>query len=68
MRILSEMIVQLGWNDLKDSETEHGLFIGQTDEEVADCVLRLVKLLRKPSHVPFLAPIILREIHYRIRR
>jgi hypothetical protein len=65
-RLLSELIVQLNWKDIDGNATHRGLFVGTTTAELADCALRLVRLLDKPNDVPFLAPVVLREIHYRL--
>ncbi|MGE4314013.1 MAG: AraC family transcriptional regulator N-terminal domain-containing protein [Pseudobdellovibrionaceae bacterium] len=43
-----------------------GMFVGQTDSSLADSVLRLARLLEKPEDIPLLAPMICREIHYRL--
>lgn len=43
-----------------------GLFVGDLDEATLDSVLRLARLLRCPREVPVLAPLLLRELHYRI--
>ena len=65
-RLLSELTVQLNWKDIDGNATHRGLFVGTTTAELADCALRLVRLLDKPSDVPSLAPVVLREIHYRL--
>ena len=36
------------------------------DNELLDAVTRLAELLRKPDQIPFLAPLIMREIYYRL--
>ncbi|ABI76703.1 transcriptional regulator, AraC family [Hyphomonas neptunium ATCC 15444] len=40
------------------------VFVGQVDEMLADCALRLVKLAHTPKAVPLLYPSIMREICY----
>ncbi len=39
-----------------------GVFVGDMDGPLADCVLRLVRLLATPQAIPVLAPAIKREI------
>jgi AraC-like DNA-binding protein len=39
-------------------------FVAKVDEPLADCILRLVKLLATPKAIPVLAPSIVREICY----
>ncbi len=44
-----------------------GLAFGQMNEELLDAVTRLVKLLRRPAgEITVLAPLVRREIHYRL--
>ena len=47
-------------------EPERGLAVTQIDEHLRDAVARLVELLDTPQHVAFVAPLVLREIMYRI--
>lgn len=42
------------------------LAVAKTDHEVLQALLRLVKLLDKPEQIPILAPMIIREIHFRL--
>ena len=43
-----------------------GMAVAQVDPDVLNAFLRLVELLEKPEQIPVLAPIIIREIHYRL--
>jgi transcriptional regulator GlxA family with amidase domain len=47
---------------------ERGIFTGELSTSLLDPVLRLVKLLDTPEDVPVLAPLITREILYRVLR
>jgi len=40
--------------------------VAEVDPDVLDAFLRLVELLEKPKQIPVLAPMIIREIHYRL--
>lgn len=42
------------------------LFLASTSAQFLDAVLRLVRLLDTPEEAPVLAPLALREIHYRV--
>ncbi|HEY1998511.1 AraC family transcriptional regulator [Paraburkholderia sp.] len=42
----------------------HGVFVTHFDGALADCVLRMVRLLETPQAIPMLAPMIMREICY----
>ncbi|CAA9585301.1 MAG: Transcriptional regulator, AraC family [uncultured Thermomicrobiales bacterium] len=41
-----------------------GVFVGDVDGPVADCALRLVRLLETPEAIPMLAPLVMRELSY----
>ncbi|MEH1791566.1 AraC family transcriptional regulator [Nostoc sp.] len=43
-----------------------GLFVSTVDIPLLDCALRLTRLLDIPQHIPILAPLIIREIYYRL--
>ena len=43
-----------------------GLMVGSMDDELMDALVRLTELLRKPAQIPVLAPLIRREIFYRL--
>lgn len=46
--------------------TGRGIFVDQTDEVILDALIRLVKLLHTPEDTEILAPLIIKEILYRI--
>jgi AraC-like DNA-binding protein len=48
------------------SEAARGLFINRLDVNLLDPVLRLLRLLETPRDIPILAPMIKREILYRL--
>jgi AraC-like DNA-binding protein len=43
-----------------------GLFVSTVDTPLLDCALRLTRLLDTPQHIPIVAPLIIREIYYRL--
>ena len=43
-----------------------GLFVNNADAPLLDCALRLTKLLDTPQDLPMLAPMVMREIYYRL--
>ena len=52
--------------DIGKKESVRGLFVGNADSSLIDCAIRLTKLLDRPQDIPFLAPMIIREIYYRL--
>lgn len=47
-------------------ETARGLCVMRIEVDVLDAFLRLTELLDNPGQIPVLAPMIVREIHYRL--
>jgi AraC-like DNA-binding protein len=43
-----------------------GMAVAEVDPDILDAFLRLTELLEKPEQIPVLAPMIIREIHYRL--
>lgn len=63
---LSDIVTQVQpRTDAKDS-LYRGLFVSDVDLPLIDCALRLTQLLDTPQDIPFLAPMIIREIYYRL--
>lgn len=40
--------------------------VAKTDQQILKALVRLVQLLDKPKQIPFLAPLIIKEIHFRL--
>lgn len=51
--------------DQKESSVR-GLFVSDANAPLIDCATRLTQLLDTPEDIPFLAPMIIREIYYRL--
>ena len=49
-----------------NSRQQRSLFVSPMDEDLLDAVIRLVAVLKKPAHIPVLAPLIRREIFYKL--
>jgi AraC-like DNA-binding protein len=50
----------------KRENSVRGLFVSTADTPLLDCALRLTRLLDTPQDIPILAPMIIREIYYRL--
>ncbi len=62
---LCEIIAQTNL-DIGKKKSVRGLFVSNADSSLIDCAIRLTKLLNTPQDLPFLAPMIVREIYYRL--
>lgn len=49
-----------------DEAADFGLQVARTSPELLDAAWRLLRLLDTPQHAPVLAPLVLREIFYRV--
>ncbi|WP_082562603.1 AraC family transcriptional regulator [Paenibacillus sp. Root444D2] len=49
-------------------EAKRGAFVDRTSPELLDAAVRLVRLLDTPGDIPHLAPLVVREIYYRIMK
>lgn len=65
-RQISDLLIEAQQNIPAGSTTGRGVFVGKVDESLSDCTLRLARLLNTPRDIALLAPMIMREIHYRL--
>ena len=65
---IARLVLQLGERGPSSPTTDRGLFVARLDEPLLDAVLRLVKLLDTPEDIDVLAPVVQREIYYRMLR
>ncbi|MFB3301946.1 AraC family transcriptional regulator N-terminal domain-containing protein [Pseudomonas sp. AMR01] len=66
LRILAELIAQSEMPPKRERELLKGVGIGTVTEGMLASFARLVALLDEPEAIPILAPLIQREIHYRL--
>lgn len=50
----------------KNASPARAMFVRDADLKLLDCAIRLTRLLDTPEDIPFLAPLIIREIYYRL--
>lgn len=63
---LCDLITQTNAMKRQPENAVRGLFVSTIDTLLLDCALRLAKLLDTPEDIPILAPLIVREIYYRL--
>ena len=63
---LCDIIAQTNPGIDKKENSIKGWFISDAEPSLIDCALRLTRLLDTPQDIPFLAPMIGREIYYRL--
>jgi AraC-like DNA-binding protein len=65
---IARLVLELGERAPSPPGEDRGLFVARLDEPLLDAVLRMVKLLDTPEDLGVLAPVVQREIYYRILR
>lgn len=63
---LCDIIAQIQLHAEKKEHSVRGLFVSNADVTLIDCAIRLTRLLDTPQDIPFLAPMMIREIYYRL--
>lgn len=63
---LAELMVQAKLPINNKTPSQRGIFVGDVDESLGDGVLRLARLLEATQDIALLAPMIKREIYYRL--
>jgi AraC-like DNA-binding protein len=63
---LCDLVAQMSFSSAQQENSVRGLWVSNADATLIECVLRLVKLLETPQDIPILAPIMLRELYYRL--
>ncbi|MDN5597624.1 MAG: AraC family transcriptional regulator, partial [Pseudomonas sp.] len=66
LRMLAELIAQGGLPPVRERAVMKGVGIGTVTDGMLAAFARLVTLLDEPEAIPVLAPLIQREIHYRL--
>lgn len=64
-REIAELLLE-GCEGIASDGVDRGLYCARVTESLLDAVLRLLRLLDTPQDIPVLAPMALREIHYRV--
>ena len=65
---IARLLLELGDRAPSPDAADRGLFVARMDEPLLDAVLRMVKLLDAPDDIAVLAPVVQREIYYRMLR
>lgn len=63
---LCDLVAQMGFSSGKKENSVRGVSVSNGDAALIECALRLTKLLDTPQHIPMLAPMMIREIYYRL--
>lgn len=66
LRIMAELIAQGGLTPPPERSAERGLTLGTVTPQLLEAFKHLLDLLDEPDAIPVLAPLIQREIHFRL--
>ena len=64
--MLAELLLQADPSVVAERPAQRGLYIERTEQPLLDALVRLMRLVDQPRDAAVLAPLILREIHYRV--
>jgi AraC-like DNA-binding protein len=64
-KVIGELLLQAGSAVAQRASMDRGLYVAKADGEFLDAVVRLVRLLERPQEAAVLAPLVLRELHFR---
>jgi AraC-like DNA-binding protein len=64
--LLRDVMQQMKHAPRAAADTGLGLYVRDIEAPLADCLLRLVRMLGAPHELPLLLPLLQREIHYRL--
>lgn len=62
--MMREVLQQLEPSPVPSSSAGPCVFVGQVDDPLADCILRLVRMMQTPGAIPVLYPSVMREMCY----
>lgn len=63
--LIGDLLLQMRTSITAVTPNERAVFVARATEAMLDAVLRLVRLLEAPQEAAVLAPLVIREIHYR---
>lgn len=66
LRLLAELIAQVSLSPPTERPDDRGIGIGTVTPRISEPFKRLIDLLDEPASIPLLAPLVNREIHYRL--
>jgi len=66
MQVMTALAIKVDAKHTLPKKTERGLFVGDIDAKLMDCIIRLMRLLDTPKDIPYLRPLIFQEIYYRL--
>jgi len=64
--LISQLAAEIPPSSRLGNNSYKGMAVADVDPDVLDAFLRLAELLEKPEQISVLAPMIIREIHYRL--
>ncbi len=64
--LITQLAAEIPPSTIARNNAYKGMAVAEVDPDVMDAFLRLIELLDNPEQIPVLAPLIIREIHYRL--
>lgn len=64
--LVAALAVELGESGIKASGNSKGVAVMAADEKIMEAFLRITELLENPAEISVLAPLLIKEIHFRL--
>ncbi|MNZ84792.1 Exoenzyme S synthesis regulatory protein ExsA [compost metagenome] len=64
--VILDIVKKMGNSVFVPDETIPGITVSQTSQDLLEAIVRLMQLLETPQDIPILAPLVIREILYRV--
>lgn len=64
--LITQLAAEIPPSSRPENGSYKGMAVAEVDPDVLDAFLRMAELLDKPEQIPVLAPMLIREIHYRL--
>ena len=64
--VIGQLVNEIAESPRRSMPSELGLAVADISDDIRDTALRLARLVESPQDIPVLAPIVTRELHYRL--
>ncbi len=64
--VLSEVAAQIKTEPLISTAPQRAMFVGHASEALLESIVRMARLFAEPEHAPFLGPLAIKEVLYRL--
>lgn len=63
---ISELAIKLQLSSTAVNSSDSGVFVGESNDNLLDVIIRLLALLETPKDIPYLTPLVMEEFYYHL--